>query len=158
MLFLLLRFAMIRFFFIVFFSASLCRRVNVKVRPPPAWENWISAFSSYSLVLEFSPKKPTRSLTGAITPRAVAPLFMVKLSCSWWWVFFRASVSRKSRVREGNVRRLIGRFFLFRVLTLNPKPSFLSLSRANFWLRVIFIRRRLRRVRGTYCERFFCAL
>ena len=40
---------------------SLPAKVNVKVRPPPAWENWISAFSSYSLVLEFSPKKPTRS-------------------------------------------------------------------------------------------------
>ena len=41
---------------------SLPAKVNVKVRPPPAWENWISAFSVYSLVvLEFSPKKPTRS-------------------------------------------------------------------------------------------------
>ena len=51
------------------------------------------------------------------------------------------------------MRRLIGRFFclgfLFRV-------SF-SLSLRKFLVTRHIIRRRLRRVRGTYCERFFCA-
>ena len=64
-------------------------------------------------------------------------------------VFFRASVSVGSQECEGNVRRLIGRFFLFRVFV-----SFLSVF-AQIFGYASHIRRRLRRVRGMFANVFF---
>ena len=66
-------------------------------------------------------------------------------------------MSGKSRVREGNVRRLIGRFFLFRVFR-NPKllASFLSLLRKFLVTRHIYTKKIKTRKRYV-CERFFCA-
>ena len=56
------------------------------------------------------------SLTGAITLRAaVALLFMVKLSCSWWWCSSeRASVSEVKSAR-GKRAQINWTLFLFRV-------------------------------------------
>ena len=58
--------------------------------------------------------KISLSLTGAITPRAVALLFMVKLSFSWWCSSERASVSEVKSAR-GKRAQINWTLFLFRV-------------------------------------------
>jgi hypothetical protein len=64
-------------------------------------------------------------------------------------VFFRASVGVGSQECEGNVRRLIGRFFCLGSLPL-------SLSCANFWLRVIYTKKIKTRKRYVLRTFFLC--
>ena len=97
MLFLLLC-AMIHFF-IVFFSASLCRRVNVKVRPPPAWENWISAFRLLSRARVLTKKAHALTHRSNNTTRSSSSVYGETLVFVVV-VFFRASVSVRSQEYE----------------------------------------------------------